>query len=79
MKRSMRFTAVVMATVMTVGTASTAMAAEWKHDSKGWWWQNDDGSYPAASWQWQLLSRPRHRLLMITVVHMLKRGVMEQL
>ena len=52
MKRSMRFTAVVMATVMTVGTASTAMAAEWKHDSKGWWWQNDDGSYPAASWQW---------------------------
>ena len=45
MKRSMRFVAVVM----TVGTASTAMAAEWKHDSKGWWWQNDDGSYPAAS------------------------------
>ena len=52
MKRSMRFTAVVMAAVMTVGTASTAMAAEWKHDSKGWWWQNDDGSYLAASWQW---------------------------
>ena len=38
MKRSMRFTAVVMAAVMTVGIASTAMAAEWKHDSKGWWW-----------------------------------------
>ena len=52
MKRSMRFTAVVMATVMTVGTASTAMAAEWKHDSKGWWWQNDDGSYPVSTWQW---------------------------
>ena len=79
MKRSMRFAAVMMAAVMTVGTASTAMAAEWKHDSKGWWWQNDDGSYPAASWQWQLLSRPRYRLLMITVVHMLIRGVMERL
>lgn len=52
MKRSMRFAAVMMAAVMTVGTASTAMAAEWKHDSKGWWWQNDDGTYPAASWQW---------------------------
>ena len=38
MKRSMRFVAVVMAAVMTVGTASTAMAAEWKHDFKGWWW-----------------------------------------
>ena len=47
MKRSMRFAAVMIAAVMTVGTASTAMAAEWKHDSKGWWWQNDDGSYPA--------------------------------
>ena len=46
MKRSMRFAAVMMAAVMTVGTASTATAAEWKHDSKGWWWQNDDGSYP---------------------------------
>ena len=34
MKRSMRFAAVMMAAVMTVGTASTAMAAEWKHDSK---------------------------------------------
>ena len=52
MKRSMRFAAVMMAAVMTAGTASTAMAAEWKQDSKGWWWQNDDGSYPAASWQW---------------------------
>lgn len=38
MKRSMRFAAVMIAAVMTVGTASTAMAAEWKHDSKGWWW-----------------------------------------
>ena len=35
MKRSMRFAAVMMAAVMTVGTASTAMAAKWKHDSKG--------------------------------------------
>ena len=33
-------------------SAKDRTAAEWKHDSKGWWWQNDDGSYPAASWQW---------------------------
>ncbi len=29
----------------------TSMAAEWKQDSVGWWYQNDDGSYPTASWQ----------------------------
>ena len=45
MKRSMRFAAVMMAAVMTVGTASTAMAAEWKQDSKGWWYQYSDNTY----------------------------------
>ena len=23
----------------------TALAAEWKQDQTGWWYQNDDGSY----------------------------------
>ena len=36
-------TMLAMAMAMTIGAATTAMAAEWKHDSKGWWWQNDDG------------------------------------
>lgn len=26
-------------------------AAEWKQDSVGWWWQNDDGSYPVSEWK----------------------------
>lgn len=29
-----------------------AFAGQWKQDSKGWWWQNDDGSYPVSTWQW---------------------------
>ena len=33
-----------MAAAMTVGAATTAMAAEWKQDTKGWWWQEDNGS-----------------------------------
>ena len=41
-----------MAAAMTVGAATTAMAAEWKQDTKGWWWQEDNGSYPTSQWKW---------------------------
>ena len=41
-----------MAMAMTIGAATTAMAGQWKQDTKGWWWQNDDGSYPVSQWQW---------------------------
>lgn len=41
-----------MAAAMTVGVATTAMAAEWKQDAKGWWWQEDNGSYPTSQWKW---------------------------
>lgn len=23
-------------------------AGEWKQDTTGWWWQNDDGTYPVS-------------------------------
>ena len=29
----------------------TAYAGAWKQDGTGWWYQNDDGSYPTG-WQW---------------------------
>lgn len=29
-----------------------AFAAEWKSDATGWWYQNDDGSYPSNGWTW---------------------------
>lgn len=54
MKRKMfiRVVTLAMTAAMTVGTATTAMAAEWKQDVKGWWWQNDDGFYPTSQWKW---------------------------
>ena len=32
--------------------ATPAYAGQWMQDGNGWWWQNDDGSYPRAQWQW---------------------------
>lgn len=29
-----------------------AFAGQWVSNTTGWWWQNDDGSWPANSWQW---------------------------
>ncbi len=31
-------------------TSMSAFAGEWKQDERGWWWQNDDGSYPTSAW-----------------------------
>lgn len=30
----------------------SAYAGQWKQDDGGWWYQNEDGSYPAAEWKW---------------------------
>lgn len=37
---------------LSVLTSMTAFAGEWKQDATGWWWQNDDGSYPVSTWEW---------------------------
>lgn len=37
---------------LSVLTSMTAFAGEWKQDATGWWYQNDDGSYPVSTWQW---------------------------
>ena len=37
---------------LSVLTSMTAFAGEWKQDATGWWWQNDDGSYPVSTWKW---------------------------
>jgi len=38
--------------MLSMLATSTAFAGEWKSDNNGWWYQNDDGSYPANTWQW---------------------------
>ena len=37
---------------MSATMAMTSFAGQWQQDSIGWWYQNDDGSYPANTWQW---------------------------
>lgn len=41
------------ATAFFIVAASTpAYAGTWHQDAAGWWYQNDDGTYPANRWEW---------------------------
>lgn len=42
----------VATTAMAISMGLTAFAGAWQQDATGWWWQNDDGSYPVSCWQW---------------------------
>lgn len=46
-RRGMGF---MLASVLSLATVSAAFAGQWIQDGKGWWYQRDDGSYPAAQW-----------------------------
>lgn len=37
---------------MSLSMSILTYAGEWKQDTIGWWWQNDDGTYPANKWEW---------------------------
>ena len=37
---------------MSVSMNQITFAGQWKSDNNGWWYQNDDGSYPTNTWQW---------------------------
>lgn len=41
-----------LAALLSVSMGSISFAGEWKQDSKGWWYQKDDGSYYKNEWQW---------------------------
>lgn len=40
-----------LAVGLSVLAAVPAFAGEWKQDTKGWWYQEDDGSYPTSAWK----------------------------
>lgn len=42
----------IAALCMTVSMTMTAFGGQWMQDNSGWWYQNDDGSYPVNCWQW---------------------------
>ena len=39
------------AAVLTLTMSMTAFAGSWQKNNTGWWYQNDNGSWPAACWQ----------------------------
>lgn len=41
-----------LTSLLAVSSAMTVFAGQWKQDSIGWWWQEDDGSYPTNCWKW---------------------------
>lgn len=47
-----RILTLILALAMSLTLLSvTGLAAGWNQDDAGWWYQNDDGSYPADTWQ----------------------------
>ena len=38
--------------LFTLALSFSCFAGSWKQDAKGYWYQNDDGSYPKNTWQW---------------------------
>lgn len=37
---------------LSVLSSMSAFAGQWIQEERGWWWQNDDGSYPVSTWEW---------------------------
>lgn len=42
----------ILSTAFAMSMSITAFAGQWQSDATGWWWQNDNGSYPVNTWQW---------------------------
>ena len=42
----------IIGTIASMATSIIALAGTWQSDTKGWWYQNDDGSYVANDWRW---------------------------
>lgn len=45
-------TIISLITVISLISSAQVFAGQWLSNANGWWWQNDDGTYPKNSWQW---------------------------
>ena len=43
---------VAMATTAFAGVKLGGARGDWRQDERGWWWQNEDGTWPAATLEW---------------------------
>ena len=42
----------LLATTFVLSFGVTAFAGSWQSNATGWWWQEDDGTWPANCWKW---------------------------
>lgn len=42
----------IAASLMALTMSTTSFAGTWKQNDQGWWWQEDDHSYPVSQWEW---------------------------
>lgn len=42
----------LLSAVFALSMSATAFAGQWQQNSTGWWWQEDDGTYPQNTWMW---------------------------
>ena len=49
--RNKKLITAVLASGLMTAFSFTSLAA-WQSDANGWWWQNDDGTRPANTWEW---------------------------
>ena len=49
LKRLLKSALAVAVAVTTL--AQPVFAANWVHNNTGWWWREDNGSYPANQWK----------------------------
>lgn len=50
MRKFIRF--VLLTGAAAIAMCSTALAGTWKEDQTGWYWEEDNGSYASAGWNW---------------------------
>ncbi|MCI8951251.1 MAG: hypothetical protein HFG49_14640 [Lachnospiraceae bacterium] len=42
----------ILAGILSLSVFIPTFAGSWQLDAKGYWYQNDDGSYPSGGWKW---------------------------
>lgn len=41
----------ILSSCLVLSMSFTSLAGQWQQDHAGWWYQEDDGSYPAGQWK----------------------------
>lgn len=43
---------ILLTSVFVAAMSSTVFAGTWKQDQTGWYWEEENGSYPISDWKW---------------------------